>query len=165
MRTQLFTVFSVLVGALASYLAASRAEQKRFERSLSTRWDDRTLTAYVDYISSVKALFRHGRRGLRLRDQGEDPAPSLAALEEEEHHRSVLFEAVLLLGSEGTRQTAHRVNKEIWRINALAREQSTGEADLDEGPLFALLSEFGDCAREHLQVNPGRASRHEISRG
>ena len=55
------TLLAVLVGAAASYFASSRAERQAFERSLATRWDDRTLTAYVDYISSVKALFRHAR--------------------------------------------------------------------------------------------------------
>lgn len=156
MWEQIFTVISVLVGAGASFAATSFAERSRFERSMATRWDDRTLTVYVDYVSSIKALFRHGREALRLRDRGEDPTSSLAQLDLEEHRRSLHFETVLLLGSDDVRETAHRVNKEIWRLNELARSPQGREAQLDEKPLFALLTELGATSRDHLRVHSDR---------
>ena len=147
------TILAVVVGAAASYVASSRAERRAFERSLATRWDDRTLTAYVEYISSVKAVFRRARQVLRVRDEGHDCASFLAKLEEDEHHRSLLFESILLLADKETIEIAHRLNREIWRILDLARDPDCGASSLDETALFALLSEFGRAARADLHVD------------
>ena len=156
------TILAVVVGAAASYVASSRAERRAFERSLATRWDDRTLTAYVDYISSVKAVFRRARQVLRERDAGHDCGPILSKLEEDEHNRSLLFESILLLANQETIGIAHRLNREIWRIIDLARDPACGASSLDEAALFAVLSEFGRGARADLHVD--RTGRSVLGR-
>lgn len=53
--TQIFTLVGVLIGALTSYFAAAAvAERARFRRELATRWDERKLDTYIEYVTCVR---------------------------------------------------------------------------------------------------------------
>ncbi len=100
---QLPVLIGVLVGTLGTILATTLTDRTRWRRTLSVRWDERRLDAYVEYGSAVKEI-----HALLFRITAEDRPGSLAhridrdaglaSLAEADAARTKAWEKVLMLG-------------------------------------------------------------------
>ena len=52
--TQILTIAGVLLGAGATFVVTTTTERIRWQRTQSTRWDDKRLAAYTEYANAVK---------------------------------------------------------------------------------------------------------------
>ncbi|GGM22775.1 hypothetical protein GCM10010129_78920 [Streptomyces fumigatiscleroticus] len=77
MVTQIITLVGVLIGAMTSYLATAMAERAKFRRLMATRWDERKLDTYIEYVSCIKEIQRAAMAAGRARDQGGDASDAL----------------------------------------------------------------------------------------
>jgi len=107
-------------------------ERSRWRRQQGIRWDERRLDAYVKYAASVKrnstAVARVlAGRGIVKSIKAAEEESGLIELAEAEAERSTLFEAVLMLGDGPTIDAASALNRQVWRMQALAR----GELPVD----------------------------------
>ncbi|MEU4088701.1 hypothetical protein [Streptomyces aureus] len=155
MATQIVTLVGVLIGALTSYLATAIAERAKFRRTMTTRWDERKLDTYIEYISCVKEIMRAAREALRARDRGEDTTSALAQMEAIEAKRSILFESFILLSDEAAANAAHAVNQRAWDLLRLTRNPANGEDILQDVPLVAALNVLHSAARADLAIGRG----------
>lgn len=152
MATQIVTLVGVLIGALTSYLATATAERAKFRRTMATRWDERKLDTYIEYITCIKELMRAAREALRARDRGEDPTEALTEMEAIESRRSVLFESFILLSDEAAADTAHVVNERAWDLLRVTRDPANGESALADVTLVTALNALHDAARTDLAI-------------
>ncbi|MER6311238.1 hypothetical protein [Streptomyces sp. NPDC001657] len=122
MISQIVTLVGVLIGALTSYLATASAERAKHRRTLETRWDERKLATYIEYMALVKEAQRAAKEAWA---SPEDCTEALAAMEAAEGRRSLAFESLVLLAHPSAIEAAHEVNRALWRVIAQARELST----------------------------------------
>jgi hypothetical protein len=100
---QLPALIGVMVGTLATILATTLTDRTRWRRTLSIRWDERRLDAYVAYASAVKEIHallfritaadRPGSLAHRI-----DREAGLALLGDADAARTKAWEKVLMLG-------------------------------------------------------------------
>lgn len=121
MAGQIITLVGVLVGALTSFFATTMAERARFRRTLATRWDERKLDTYIEYISCVKEAVRTARQAVEAWERGEDNSAPLSEMEAAEARRSVLFEGLVLLSDDAAAEAAKTVNQRVWDLLECAR--------------------------------------------
>ncbi|NEA18854.1 hypothetical protein [Streptomyces halstedii] len=153
MATQIFTLVGVLIGALTSYFATTVAERAKFRREMATRWDERKLDTYIEYLTCVKQIQRAAMAAGQAREQGVDASEALAAMEESENRRSVLFETFVLLSNEKAATAAHTVNQRTWELLRMARTPSSGTAELRPIPLVEALNVLHEAARSDLTIS------------
>ncbi|AJE41468.1 hypothetical protein [Streptomyces nodosus] len=153
MATQIITLVGVLIGALTSYLATAIAERAKFRRLIATRWDERKLDTYIEYVSCIKTIQRAAMDAGRARDQRKDASDALAEMEESENRRSVLFETFVLLSNEKAATAAHTVNQRTWELLGMARIPSSGMAELRSIPLVEALNVLHEAARSDLTIS------------
>ena len=156
MATQIVTLVGVLIGALTSYLATAIAERAKFRRTMATRWDEKKLDTYIEYLSCVKEIMRAAREALRARDRGEEATGALAEMEAIEAKRSILFESFILLSNEAAAAAAHVVNQQAWDLLRVTRNPANGEAALEEVPLVTALNALHAAARADLAIGRGQ---------
>ncbi|MER6717389.1 MULTISPECIES: hypothetical protein [Streptomyces] len=159
MATQIFTLVGVLIGALTSYFATTVAERAKFRRAMATRWDERKLDTYIEYLTCVKQIQRAAMAAGRAREQGMDASEALAAMEESENRRSILFETFVLLSNEKAATAAHTVNQRTWDLLGTARIPSSGTAELRPIPLVEALNVLHEAARSDLTISSGVSVR------
>ncbi|MFI9493336.1 MULTISPECIES: hypothetical protein [Streptomyces] len=159
MATQIFTLVGVLIGALTSYFATTVAERAKFRRAMATRWDERKLDTYIEYLTCVKQIQRAAMAAGRAREQGMDASEALAAMEESENRRSILFETFVLLSNEKAATAAHTVNQRTWELLRMARTPSSGTAELRPIPLVEALNVLHEAARSDLTISSGVSVR------
>ncbi|KDQ68450.1 hypothetical protein [Streptomyces sp. NTK 937] len=159
MATQIFTLVGVLIGALTSYFATTVAERAKFRRAMATRWDERKLDTYIGYLTCVKQIQRAAMAAGRAREQGMDASEALAAMEESENRRSILFETFVLLSNEKAATAAHTVNQRTWDLLRMARIPSSGTAELRPIPLVEALNVLHEAARSDLTISSGVSVR------
>jgi hypothetical protein len=156
MTSQIITLVGVLVGALTSFFATSMAERARFHRTLATRWDERKLDAYIEYISCVKEEVRASRQAIEAGERGEDNAEALSEMAAAEARRSILFEGLVLLSNEAAADAARTVNQRTWDLL---------EWTLDPGAeASARRSELSTLVIEALNILH-RAARSDLAMG
>ncbi|WP_331735409.1 hypothetical protein OG379_40710 (plasmid) [Streptomyces sp. NBC_01166] len=153
MATQIFTLLGVLIGALTSYFATTMAERAKFRREMATRWDERKLDTYIDYLTCIKEIQRAAMAAGRARDEGADAAEALSDMEESENRRSVLFETFVLLSDERAATAAHTVNQRTWELLRTTRNPSSGVAELRPIPLVEALNVLHEAARSDLTIS------------
>ncbi|QNS05186.1 hypothetical protein [Streptomyces xanthii] len=158
MATQIFTLVGVLIGALTSYVATAVAERAKFQREMATRWDERKLDTYIDYVTCIKQIQRAAMDAGRARDQGADASEALAAMEESENRRSVLFETFVLLSNEMAATAAHAVNQRTWELLNTTRVPSNGTAALRPIRLVEALNVLHEAARSDLTISSGSSA-------
>jgi hypothetical protein len=146
---QVLTVVGVLLGAAASFTAATLAERTRWKRIHSTRWDDKRLDAYSEYANAVKTAVHISYRLLASRGFPAGGLPideevGRQALGEAEHERTVKWEPVLLLGSPAVVEAGRAWHERLWELEWIARGQTT---DVDR---FASINKEFGLAREHF---------------
>lgn len=148
MISQIVTLVGVLIGALTSYLATAMAERARHQRAMATRWDERKLQAYLEYASCAKEIADFAKRAWRAREGSESRQEFLAAMEEAERRRSVLFETLVLLGSPAAISCANEVNLALWDGLKAARDHVVPP----ERDFAALMNAYHEQARLDLGV-------------
>ncbi|HEU5109582.1 MAG TPA: hypothetical protein VFT95_13645 [Micromonosporaceae bacterium] len=165
---QLPALLGVMVGAVVSYAFTSLAERGRWKRGLSIRWDERRLTAYVEFVNAVKTsanivvLILAGR-GVLTANKTLSEAEGLPMLADAEGERSLRFDAVLMLGDTDTIGAATELNRRVWRLHSFAR----GELPVDEEIWAEAFTEyrrarveFHHAARKNMGV-PAATLRQE----
>lgn len=166
---QLPALLGVIVGAAASYLTASRIERSRWRREMTTRWDERRLAAYADYMNAVKEIQRLASRvaaARRLDDQAEalDPGEGLPLLAEADAARATAYETLVLLGNAETIAKAQVLHRQAWRLEWYARGRLQGDPAVWE-QAFAdykdARADFYRAARRSLEVAGGPVPRGE----
>ena len=156
---QLITVAAVLLGALATYATNAAQERARKRHELLTRWDDKKLNAYAEYVDRTRAgifcavqLYEH-RAGIHLSQKAEGDL--VAELSEAGRLRGRAFESVMLLGGDGVVEAAHRVNAAAADVDWHATGKVSGTLDewrVRNRRAFRAINEFHDAAREDLGV-------------
>ncbi len=123
---QLPALIGVVVGSLGTILATTYAERSRWRREQNVRWDERRLSAYVEFGKTLKEI-RHlcgrltaDRRTATLalpvdRDSG------LLQLNDAEAKRSKTWEEVLLLGDNETVAAGRRWRDAVFELELVAR--------------------------------------------
>ena len=166
---QLPALLGVIVGAMASYLAASRIERSRWRREMTTRWDERRLAAYAEYMNAVKEVQRLASRVAAARgfdDQAEalDPAEGLPQLAGADATRATTYETLVLLGDAETIAKAQALHRQVWRLEWFARGRLQGHSAAWEHA-FAdykdARADFYHAARRSLGVVGGPVPRGE----
>ncbi|MFE3742880.1 hypothetical protein [Streptomyces sp. NPDC059134] len=153
MATQIFTLVGVLIGALTSYFATAVAERAKFRREMTTRWDERKLDTYIEYVTCIKEIQRAAMDAGRARDQETDASGALEKMEESENRRSILFETFVLLSDDEAATAAHAVNQRTWELLKQARIPSNGTAELHPIPLVQALNVLHAAARSDLTIS------------
>ncbi|MGW7042401.1 hypothetical protein ACWGDT_06720 [Streptomyces avermitilis] len=165
MASQIITLVGVLLGAVTSFFATSLAERVRFRQTMATRWDERKLDTYIEYVSCVKDANRAARQAVEAHERGEDGSEPLSAMEAAEARRSVLFEGLVLLGDDAASEAAMTVNERLWAILKCARNPSDSSAadrqDLSTS-LIEALNTLHKAARSDLAI--GRSVGDRTSR-
>jgi hypothetical protein len=121
MTSQIITLVGVLAGAFLSFAATHWVERTKFRQTLATRWDERKLDAYIQYISCVKEEVRTARQAVEASERGDDNTEALAEMEAAEARRSVLFEGLILLSDDAAADAARAVNERTWDLLKWAR--------------------------------------------
>ncbi|MGW3665379.1 hypothetical protein [Streptomyces sp. NPDC005141] len=139
MASQIITLVGVLLGAVTSFFATSLAERVKFRQSMATRWDERKLDTYIEYVSCVKEANRAARQAVEARERGEDGSEAPSAMDAAEARRSILFEGLVLLGDDAAWQAAMTVNERLWAILVCARDPSDSSVAGRQGLSTALI--------------------------
>ncbi|MEU9922384.1 hypothetical protein AB0H51_14030 [Streptomyces griseoluteus] len=160
MASQIMTLVGVLLGALTSFVAASMAERARFRRTLATRWDERKLDTYIEYISCVKEEVRSARRARAEWGRGDDNSEALQEMEAAENKRSVLFEGLLLLSDDAAAEAAHVVNQRVWDVLECTRDPESFSSDVHRerrNAAIHALNTLHKAARSDLTIASERS--------
>ncbi|MBV1955953.1 hypothetical protein ACF1A4_14305 [Streptomyces albidoflavus] len=156
---QAITILAVVVGALTTHFTNHLLERQRMRHLLLTRWDERKLETYAEYIDAVRTciysavMLYEARTGLSRSERSET---SLAEeLTEAEGVRSRAFERVMLLAEDQVIEAAHGINTATKAIDWRAR--GTTEGPLEEWrelnrEAFRAINRFHENARADLGV-------------
>lgn len=133
-KIQLLPLLGVVVGAAMAFLGNGAIERARWKRQHSIRWDERRLEAYATYAAAVKRNSTAAAQQLALTGavktiRAADAHAGLDDLAAAEADRSMAFEGVLILGDTATIEAGSLLNREVYRMQALAR----GELPVDSG--------------------------------
>jgi hypothetical protein len=159
---QILTIAGVLVGAVASYLAAMFTERTRWRRTESARWDEKRLAAYTEYASAVKIVINlawrvAATRGLPSTGQPIDINDGLKQLSIAEDERGARWETVLMLGDAETIAAARTWHECAWKLGWFARGKYSNpdqfSATFDESN--QARAKFYASARKDLRVAGG----------
>lgn len=158
---QLPALIGVLVGALATYAATSAAERARWRRAQAVRWDERRLTAYVEYAHAVKKVISlsvrlAAHRGVHPDTDRLAPEEGLPALASAEEERTMRWEAVLLLGTDRTVVAARAWHESVYLLQRFATGEPVGStwADAVEAVSRA-RREFYESAKRDIGIAIG----------
>lgn len=162
---QLPAIIGVIVGVLGTLLVTSLTDRARWRRDQSVRWDTRRLEAYMAYAAVIKEIhtltFRISspRRQSHWQPIGLEEGQDL--LDEANVRRTKAWEAMLLLGDEGT-VTAARA----WRDAVHAEELLCIKDAIDEKEWKSAVNavdqardRFYVAARESLGVRTGSVAQ------
>ncbi|MFD8325040.1 hypothetical protein [Streptomyces lydicus] len=154
MLSQVIPLIGVLLGAATSFFATSLAERTKFRQTMATRWDERKLDTYIEYVSCVKEAIRAARQTVEARELGADGSESLSVMEAAEARRSILFEGLVLLGDDAASQAAMVVNERLWAVLRRVRDPAGGSTtgrDLGSSVVEA-LNVLHKAARSDLAI-------------
>ncbi|WP_329023327.1 hypothetical protein [Streptomyces sp. NBC_00690] len=157
---QLITIAAVLLGGLATHFTNHRMERQRNRYTLLTRWDERKLDAYADYVDCVRTciyssvLLYEVRQTMRNIERSETELTlELADLE---GGRSRAFERVMLLAEDDVVEAAHRLNAAAHAVAWRARGETEGSLEdwreLNKA-VFRAINNFHQEARDDLGVS------------
>src|SRR5690242_29571 len=125
-KIQLLPLLGVAVGAALAFVGNGAIERARWRRQQSIRWDERRLEAYATYAAAVKRNSTAAAQQLALMGavrtiKAADASDGLKELAAAEADRSTAFERVLILGDTATIEAGSLLNREIYRMQVLAR--------------------------------------------
>ncbi|MEU5956663.1 hypothetical protein [Streptomyces sp. NPDC047525] len=156
---QLVTVAAVLLGALSTHVTNFLLERSRNRNQLLTRWDDKKVEAYGNYVDAAKVRIA---MAVRLYEQREDLRDHRRTehelrddLAEAGRAWGSAFERVMLMGGDDAVEAGHDLNFLVAHIDW----QATGrtEGTLDEWrhrnrEAFRAINTFHDAARKDLGI-------------
>jgi hypothetical protein len=162
---QLPAIIGVIVGVLGTLLATSLTDSARWRRDQSVRWDTRRLEAYMAYAAIIKEIhtlaFQISAPRRQSHWQPIAREEGLNLLAEANARRTKAWEAVLLLGDEGTVTTAR-----AWRVAVHAEELLCIKDAVDETEWKSAVKtvdqardHFYAAARESLGVHGGSVAQ------
>jgi hypothetical protein len=169
LAAQAITLIAVVFGAVTSYIATSLNDRRRFQQKQSQQWVDKKLESYIAYLESVKEMNQLSRRiaaargvGKRVHElRAEDGLPLLAAAEAA---RASASERVALVGDASAVAAIRDLNKEVWRLEWIARGKLTPDDEEWEAcnqSLVRALNRVHVEIRADLQI-PGDFLPREI---
>ncbi|MEU0520448.1 hypothetical protein [Streptosporangium sp. NPDC006007] len=163
------TLLAVLVGALTTFAATILVDRMRFHREQARYWADKKLAAYADYLDAVKSMNRISRRlvagrGIDKRAAALEGDDALALLAEAESRRAGASELVTLIGSADVVSSVRRLNREVGRLEWIAREMLDADEEAWEACNQAYVGQLNavhECARRELRI-PGAHLPREV---
>jgi hypothetical protein len=157
---QLVTIAAVLLGGLTTHFTNYRMERQRTQYTMLTRWDERKLDAYAEYVDQVRmciyaaVLLYEVRKGMRDIERGERELT--IDLAEAERGRGRAFERVMLLAEDGVVEAAHKLNAAAHAVDWRARGATDGPLtewrELNKDA-FRAINCFHEAARDDLGVS------------
>ncbi|MFI0785234.1 hypothetical protein ACH4Q6_06515 [Streptomyces lydicus] len=155
MLSQVIPLVGVLLGAATSFFATSLAERTKFRQTMATRWDERKLDTYIEYVSCVKEAIRAARQTVEAREHGADASEPLSVMEAAEARRSVLFEGLVLLSDDAASQAAMVVNERLWAVLRRVRDPAGDSGNGRElgSSVVEALNVLHKAARADLAIN------------
>lgn len=135
--TNTLPLVGVIVGSVGTYLTTAAVQRSQWRRTHGVRWDERRLTAYIQYGDAVKRMHSVAvricaSRGFDYSVEPLEPAEGLAVLASASAERSARWEAVLLLGDRDTVKAARAWHQTVWRLEWYARGMLTDRPKWDE---------------------------------
>ena len=127
---QLPALIGVVVGVVATYVATVAAERGRWQRQQSVRWDERRITAYIEYAHAVKKVLAitvrlAAQRGIHPDDDEISPEYTIADLASAEDERTIKWEAVLMMGNEAVVMAGRDWHQSAFKMMRIACGQAT----------------------------------------
>ncbi|MFF3224103.1 hypothetical protein ACFYV7_15025 [Nocardia suismassiliense] len=153
------TLSGVVIGGAIAFLASYVNEKSKWGRSQATRWDERRLQAYSDFLIVTRGMHSLAARLVRIRAGDSDPhgmslQDGAAELGELERERIQRWQEVQLLGSPNAVAIGDELNRCTWTLEYFAYGELTGDADwlLINREAYRLRREFSTAARDDLGV-------------
>ncbi|MDQ0843621.1 hypothetical protein [Streptomyces sp. V1I6] len=157
---QLVTIAAVLLGGLTTHFTNHRMERQRTQYTMLTRWDERKLDAYAEYVDQIRTcvyasvLLYEVRKGMRDIERGERELT--LELDDSERARGRAFERVMLLAEDGVVEAAHELNVAAAAVHWRARGATDGPLqewrELNK-TVFRAINYFHEAARDDLGVS------------
>jgi hypothetical protein len=134
LAAQAITLIAVVFGAVTTFIATSLNDRRRFRQEQSQHWVDKKLESYVAYLQSVKEMNQLSRRIAAARGVGkrvhEFPGDEgLRLLAAAEAARANASEQVALIGDAATVAAIRELNKEVMRLEWIARGKLIPDAE------------------------------------
>ncbi|MEV0602290.1 hypothetical protein AB0I82_23725 [Streptomyces sp. NPDC050315] len=156
---QLVTIAAVLLGALTSYVASYLTERNRTRYELLTRWDDKKVEAYGEYVDAAKMRIAMAVPLYESREGLSEARRSEHELREDLGSASrrwgSAFERVMLLGGDDAIEAGHDLNVVLAEIDWQATGRIRGTLEewrQRHRTAFRLINAFHDAAREDLGI-------------
>ncbi|MEU7830110.1 MULTISPECIES: hypothetical protein [unclassified Nonomuraea] len=124
---QLATLLAVIVGAITSFTVTTLSDRSRFRREQARHWTDKKLEVYGAYLNAIKHMNQLSRRIAASRGIGDGRALKLgrekahALLDDAENSRATASEMVALVGDATVVGAVRDLNREVWRLEWIAR--------------------------------------------
>ena len=147
----------MLLGGLVTF----SNDRLKWRRERAARWDERRLSAFVDYATAVKRevhVCNRMAKAMKLGTMDEaalDSAEGVRQLNAAEERRADAFEGLLLLADSKTILAARVWHESVWKL----RRAVTGEP-IDQDTFMTLFNatgvardDFHLTARKSLSVN------------
>ncbi|TLS43940.1 hypothetical protein FE633_23220 [Streptomyces montanus] len=156
---QLVTVAAVLLGALTTHLTNYLMERSRNRYQLLTRWDDKKIDAYGDYVEAAKSKIARSKPLYELREglhESQKPEQELREdLSEAGRLGGSTFERVMLLGGDDAIEAGHELNAVLAEIEWQATGKISGTLEewrTRNRTAFRLINAFHEAARQDLGI-------------
>jgi hypothetical protein len=158
--TQLVTIAAVVLGALTTYVTNHLMERSRRRLALQTRWDEKKLDAYAEFIGRVRtsiyvAVLAYEVR-TEIRTVARPQHELLDELTDAWGAQALAFERVMLLAGDTVIEAAHGVQEAAASIAWQARGLVDGTLPDWRGrntAAFQAINRFHECARADLGVS------------
>lgn len=156
---QLVTIAAVLLGALTTHLTNHLMERSRTKYQLLTRWDEKKLDTYGDYVDKIRTCIllssdlHAAKQGLR--EVARTESEILAELVEAMRVRGLASERIMLLAGDDVVEAAHELNAVTLEVDRHATGQIEGDSELwreRNRAAFRALNAFHEAARKDLGV-------------
>jgi hypothetical protein len=170
--TQAVTILAVILGGLTTWLTNHLSERSARRLQFSTRWDEKKLDAYADFIGRARAFIYAGvllyevREGIRTSSRSERELTedvTSAAVDQ-----SLAFERVMLLAGDRVVDAAHAVQEATVALGWQARGTVDGTLEEWRGrntAAFDAINRFHERARVDLGVTGRFAGEEHTARG
>jgi hypothetical protein len=155
-------VLGAVLGAALAWLGAYTNDRAKWRRERAARWDERRLTAFVEYAAAVKREVHLCNRIAKALQVGTMDVAALDIVEGEallnaaEERRADAFEGLLLLADKKTIDAARAWHGSVWK---LSERTVQGFETLDQDKFKKLFQatgvardDFHQAARESLNV-------------
>ncbi|MFD4634746.1 hypothetical protein ACFVYR_28955 [Streptomyces sp. NPDC058284] len=156
---QLVTVGAVLLGALTTHATNYLMERSRNRHLLSTRWDDKKVDAYGNYVDAAKARIALSVRLYEFRENLRASERTEQELREDLSEAGRVwgsaFERVMLLGGDDAIEAGHDLNALLSEIDWQATGRIGGSlAEWRERnrAAFRAINDFHEAARRDLGI-------------